>query len=100
MEAHPTQHGTAEHQAAEVFDAQEFLEEHGLEQYQDRMVRDHEGNPMPLGQAIVECQAARQAIQGAANMASLVDDETRGKMYDKFFDSLSNDAQSESVKKK
>lgn len=100
MERHPPQQESAEQHGAEVFDAQEFLQEHGLEQYQDRMVQDHEGKPMPLGQAIVECQAARQAIEGAANMASMVDEETRGKMYDKFFDSLSNNAQSESVKKK
>lgn len=52
-----------------AFDVNEFLTNHGLEAQGDRMVRGHDGSPMPLQQALIECDAARAAIEAAAEMA-------------------------------
>ena len=51
------------------FDAQAFLVDNGIESLGDRLVANHEGNMMPLAEALATCAPARQAIEGAVTMA-------------------------------
>ncbi len=53
----------------EAFNAQTFLTDHGIESLGDRLVADHEGNLVPMAQAIVSCKAARSSIEAVAEMA-------------------------------
>jgi hypothetical protein len=50
------------------FDPSEFLTELGIESLASREVLDHEGNSVPLAQALVTCQSARSAISSAVEM--------------------------------
>lgn len=89
---------TAEHD--EAFSASAFLKENGLETLQDRMVMDHEGNPMTLGTALAECEPARKAIEGAVEMAKEFGDGEVLAPMTKYLDKLSAQAQSPEAKKK
>lgn len=87
-------------QGAEDFNAQEFLRVNGIESLRDRMVNDHDGNAMPLEEALVVCQSARQSIEGAVEMARTFGDGDVLTPMTKYLDKLSDQAQSPVAKKK
>jgi len=83
-----------------VFDAEHFLIDNGIESLADREVSDHEGNRMSLAEALVKCDSARSAIEGAVEMAkNFGDGDVLGPMTS-YLDKLSADAQSGGAKKK
>ncbi len=95
-----SQHANAE---AEVFDAQaaqELLTRNGIESLADRLVANHDGEMIPLKQALVECSAARSAVEGAAEMAKEFGDGDVLAPMTKYLDKLSKQAQSPEAKKK
>ncbi len=89
--------------AVEQFDeqaAQEFLIRNGIESLADRQVSNHDGEMIPLAQALVECSSARSAIEGAVEMAKEFGDGDVLAPMTKYLDKLSKQAQSPEAKKK
>lgn len=87
--------GGTTQEAAEAFDAQQFLAERHIDAFADRLVKGHNDELVPLAVAVTTCIHARTSIEAGFKMAnrSAASEEAVKELMGEYIQDVSREAQ-------